>query len=59
MFTIVFSRWRGFINFSYNDKHVVRLSQQGNMKHKMDFHKNWKLELKSHNIDLFHNEEWI
>jgi hypothetical protein len=32
--------------------------QQGNMKHKMDFHKNWKLELKNHDINLFQNEEW-
>ncbi len=25
----------------------------------MDFHKTWKLELETHNIDLFHNDEWI
>jgi hypothetical protein len=46
------------MNSSYNDKHVVRLSQQGNMKHMMDSHKNWKFGLESHDIDLFHNEEW-
>ncbi len=27
------------------------------MKHKMDFHKTWKLELESHDIDLFHKWE--
>jgi hypothetical protein len=32
--------------------------QQGNMKHKMDLHKILKLEVESHDIDLFHNEEW-
>jgi len=43
------------MNFSYNDKHMIRPSQQGNMKHKMDSHKNWKLEFESHDIDLFYN----
>jgi hypothetical protein len=28
------------------------------MKHRMDSHRIWKFELESHNIDLFHNEEW-
>jgi hypothetical protein len=28
------------------------------MKPKMDSHRTWKLELKNHDIDLFHNEEW-
>ncbi len=59
MFAIVFNRWRGIMNFFYNDKHVVRLFQQGNMKHMMDYHKTWKLELESHDIDLFHNEYFL
>jgi hypothetical protein len=33
------------------------LSQQGNMKHMMDCHKIWKLELENQDIDLFHNED--
>jgi hypothetical protein len=45
------------MNSSWNGRHMVRF-QQGNMEHRMDSHRTWKLELKSHDIDLFHNEEW-
>ncbi len=56
-FTINFNRWRGIMDSSWSGRRMVRF-QQGNMKRKMDFHRTWKLELESHNIDLFHNEEW-
>ncbi len=52
MFTIDFNRWQGIMDFSWNGKHLVRF-QQENMKHRMDSHRTWKLELESHGIDLF------
>jgi len=45
------------MNFSWNGRCMVRF-QQKNMKHGMDSHIIWKLELERHNIDLFHNQEW-
>jgi hypothetical protein len=41
---------------SWNGRRMVRF-QERNMKHKMDFHRTWKLELESHDFDLFHNKE--
>jgi hypothetical protein len=40
---------------SWNGRCVVRF-QQGNMKRKMEFHRAWKLELESFDIDLFQNK---
>jgi hypothetical protein len=57
IFIINFNKWRGIMDSSWNGRHIIKF-QQGNMKHKMDFHKTWKLELESHDIDLFHNEKW-
>jgi hypothetical protein len=59
MFTIDFNKWKGIMDSFWNGRHMVKF-QQGNMKHMMDSHKTLKLELEleSHDIDLFHNEEW-
>jgi hypothetical protein len=54
MFTINFNRWKGIMDSSRDGRCVLKF-QQGNMKHKMDSHKTWKLELKSHDIGWFHN----
>jgi len=41
---------------SWNGRCVVRF-QQRDMKHMIDSHITWNLELENHDIDLFHNEE--
>ncbi len=46
LFTIDVNRWKGIMDSSWNGRHMVRF-QQGNIKHRMDFHKTQKLELKN------------
>jgi hypothetical protein len=57
LLTIDFNGWRGIVDSSWNGRSMVRF-QQGNVKHRMDFHRTYKLKLENHGIDLFHNEEW-
>ncbi len=55
LFTIDFNKW-WFTNPSWDNWYMVRF-QQGNMKHRMDFHGVWKLEMEGHTIDLSHDND--
>jgi hypothetical protein len=43
---------------SFWDGRCMVRFQYKSIKHKMNFHGNWKFELKCHKMDLFHDDEW-